>query len=140
MSAESNAKIVRRFIDEVCNARKLNVADELFSAQHAYRDPSVPAGPGPQGIKEVVGTYQKAYADAHWNLDELIVAGDDRVIVRWTGSGTHSAELMGIPPTGKHVSFTEMGILRVAGRQVVESWYDVDMLGMMGQLGLGGQS
>jgi len=45
---------------------------------------------------------------------------------------------MGIPPTGKTVEWTETGILRVADGKVVESWFDVDILGLMGQLGVGG--
>jgi predicted ester cyclase len=36
------------------------------------------------------------------------------------------------------VKFSEIGILRIADGKVVESWYDVDMLGLMGQLGVGG--
>jgi predicted ester cyclase len=51
---------------------------------------------------------------------------------------THLGELFGIPPTGKKVKFSEIGILRIADGKVVESWYDVDMLGLMGQLGVGG--
>src|SRR4029078_13689624 len=44
-------KIARRFVDEVCNGRKLAVAEELFSADHVYRDPGSPGiGKGPAGI------------------------------------------------------------------------------------------
>ena len=31
-----------------------------------------------------------------------------------------------------------MGILRIADGKIVESWYDVDMAGLMQQLGVGG--
>jgi predicted ester cyclase len=82
--------------------------------------------------------FHSAFPDYHMDIDYL-VAEDDRVFARFTQSGTHQGELFGIPPTGKKVKFTEMGILRIADGQVVESWYDVDMLGMMGQLGVGGQ-
>src|ERR1051325_8277060 len=34
--------LARRFVDEVCNGRKLGVADELFSADHVYHDPGTP--------------------------------------------------------------------------------------------------
>ncbi|GAC1362059.1 MAG: hypothetical protein NVSMB38_45350 [Ktedonobacteraceae bacterium] len=40
MSTEENKTLVQRFFDEVCNARKLDVADELFAADHTYHDPS----------------------------------------------------------------------------------------------------
>ena len=57
---------------------------------------------------------------------------------RFCQGGTHDGDLMGIAPTGKKASWSEIGILRIADGKVVESWYDVDMLGMMGQLGVGG--
>jgi hypothetical protein len=35
-----NKALVKRFFEEVCNARKLDMADELFSADHTYHDSS----------------------------------------------------------------------------------------------------
>jgi predicted ester cyclase len=43
---------------------------------------------------------------------------------------------MGASPTGRQVQFTESGILRVAGRKVVDSWYKTDMLSLYQQVGL----
>jgi predicted ester cyclase len=67
-----------------------------------------------------------------------LLADGDCVSARFTQSGTQTGELMGIPPTGKKVSFTEIGILRIADGKIVESWYDVDMARLMQQLGVGG--
>ena len=64
----------------------------------------------------------------------------DGEFARFRQGGTHDGDLMGIAPTGKKVEWTEIGILRIADGKVVESWYDVDMLGLMGQLGVGGQA
>jgi hypothetical protein len=53
MSAE-NERVVMRFFEEVCNGRKLDVAEQLFSADHVYHDPSSPwVGPGPDGMKQL---------------------------------------------------------------------------------------
>jgi predicted ester cyclase len=43
---------------------------------------------------------------------------------------------MGAAPTGRQVQFTEIGILRVGGGKVVESWYETDMLSLYQQVGL----
>jgi steroid delta-isomerase-like uncharacterized protein len=136
MSAETNLALVRRFFDEMCNARKLNVADEIYAANHAYHDPSVPTSPGPQGMKDVIGTYQTAYADAHWAIDDLFAADGDRVIARWTGSGTQSGELMGIAPTRRAVKVAGVWVFRIAGGRIAESWNHWDCLGMLQQLGV----
>ena len=53
----------------------------------------------------------------------------------WTATGTHQGELMGIAPTGRSVTVTGMGVDRISGGQIVESWANYDALGMLAQLG-----
>jgi len=52
---------LRRFSDVVCNQAKLEEADELFSSEHAYHDPPSLIIPGPEGMKQLVSTYQRAF-------------------------------------------------------------------------------
>ena len=135
MSADKNVATIRRFFDEVCNGRKLELADPMYTPDHVYHDPSTPTGPGAQGIKDVIGTYQRAFADAHWQVHQILAAGDDAVVVRWTGSGTHSGELMGIEPTGKKVKVDGLWMARFQGDKIAETWDCWDTLGMLQQLG-----
>src|SRR5437868_12403058 len=102
MTIDQNKMLVRRFFDEMCNQRMLNVADELFAENHVYHDPQTPTEPGPGGMKQVISTYQTAFPDAHWEVLETITA-DNNIVTRWQGSGTQKTELLGIPPTGKSV-------------------------------------
>src|ERR1017187_1085907 len=100
----TNAALATRYFEELCNARKLEVADEIFAAHHIHHDPSSPwvgAGPGP--MKQLVSIYQTGFPDAHWRIDAMYSAGDT-VIARWTGTGTHHHDLAGIAPTGKSVN------------------------------------
>ena len=55
---------------------------------------------------------------------------------RMTTTGTHTGEFMGIPATGKRVSFTEIHIVRIANGKAVEHWGNQDDMGMMQQLGV----
>ena len=136
MSTEENKAIVRRFFDEVCNERKLNVADELVAATHTLHDPSIPGvEPGPEGMKQTISVYQNAFNDAHWAVEDMVAEGD-KVVTRWTGHGTHTAELQGIPQTGKQVNVPGIWIFRIAGGKIAESWDVWDTLGMMQQLGV----
>jgi predicted ester cyclase len=73
--------------------------------------------------------------DWHSTFEELI-AEVDRVAERWTGRGTHRAELMGIPPTGKRVEGPGSGFYRIAGGKIVEFRGQFDMMGLMQQLGV----
>jgi predicted ester cyclase len=132
---EANRALMERFIEEVWNKGNLDVADEVFHPD-AF-SPSAPTLPkGPEGVKFIANAFRTAFPDYWMRIDHL-VAEDDRVAARFTQGGTHKGDLMGIPPTDKVAEFTEMGILRIADGKVVESWYDVDMLNLMGDLGVG---
>jgi steroid delta-isomerase-like uncharacterized protein len=136
MATNQNEVLVRRFFDEMCNQRKLNIADELFASNHAYHDPQeAPTRPGPDGVRQVISTYQTAIADAHWHVVETIVA-DDVIVTRWKGTGTHSKELHGIQATGKYVEVEGIWIHRFKNNRIVESWNVWDTLGMLQQLGV----
>ncbi|HEY1336706.1 MAG TPA: ester cyclase [Bryobacteraceae bacterium] len=127
---------VERFFEEVCNGRKLAVADEIFTADHRYHDSaSTWVGVGPEGQKQLISGYQRAFPDAHWTVEETLTAGD-RVITRWTGTGAHRGDLMGIAPTGRTVEVTGIWMHRIAGGKIAESWNCWDTLGMMQQLGV----
>ncbi|HEX4820196.1 MAG TPA: ester cyclase [Acidimicrobiales bacterium] len=133
MSAENEA-VVRRFYEQMCNERKNELAGELFTEDHIMHDPQVPAGAGPQGMVDVVSVYQKG-VEGHWGIEELFSA-DDRVIVRWTGSGTHVGEVNGIPATGKKIAVDAISIHQVRDGKIAESWEVWDTLGFLQQLGV----
>jgi len=136
-SPTQNKTIVRRFLEEFWNQRKEQVADEIFHPQAT--SPSAPQLPsGPEGVKVIARTFWEAMPDYHIDEIKELLADGDQIMVWFTQSGTQTGELMGIPPSGKKASWGEIGILRFAGGQVVESWYNVDMLGLFQQLGVGG--
>jgi steroid delta-isomerase-like uncharacterized protein len=126
--------VVRRFYEQMNNERKNELAPELFTESHVMHDPQVPSGTGPQGMADTVAVYQTA-VDGHWNIEEIF-STDDRVVVRWTGSGTHVAELNGIPPTGKKISVDAISVHRMEGGKIAETWEVWDTLGFLQQLGV----
>lgn len=133
----ANLATVRRFFDEVCNARHLEVADELFAANHRYHDPSIPdvAG-GPAGIVQVNGPvvpYQSAFSNAHWHVQDILAEGDT-VVTRWVGTGTQDGDLPGIPAHGQQVEVPGIWYQRLSKGQIVESWQVWDTLRMLQQL------
>ena len=65
--------------------------------------------------------------------DDIITEGD-KVVIRWTVTGTHQAELMGIPPSGKQTTWTGITIYRFIEGKIVESWWAYDAMGMMQQI------
>ena len=133
MSA-ANEAVVRRFYEQMNNERKNELAAELFTDDHEMHDPQVPAGKGPQGMADVVSTYQTG-VDGHWGIEEIFSAGD-RVVVRWVGTGTHVAEVNGIPATGKKIRVDAITIHRMRDGKIAESWEVWDTLGFLQQIGV----
>src|SRR6267378_7164305 len=103
MTHERNRTTVLRFFREVMGAGHLDVLDEL--AIDDYEDHVALPGQGQDrdGLKRRVARIRAAFQPRH-RLHDVIV-DSDLVAVRWTLSGVHSAEFVGLPPTGKPVEF-----------------------------------
>jgi predicted ester cyclase len=135
VSAEENKALARRWFEDLFNAGNLEVADEIIAPEHVNHDPTIPGIPsGPEGQKQIVNVYRGAFTNAHITVEEQLAEGD-RVVTRWSGSGTHQGELMGVAPTGNQVTITGLTINRISDGKIVESWSNYDALGMMRQIG-----
>jgi steroid delta-isomerase-like uncharacterized protein len=134
MSAEENKALVRRVLEEMFNKGNLDVADALLAPHYVDHDPAMPEDiHGPEGFKQYVSTYRSAFSDLHLEIEDQIAEGD-KVVTRWTGTGTHDGELVGIPPTGNRVTLPGMEIVRISDGKLVEGWEGYDMMNLMRQL------
>ena len=133
MSVENEA-VVRRFYEEMNNDRKNELAPELYTADHKMHDPQVPTPDGPAGVAAAISTYQTG-VNGHWEINDIFSSGD-RVVVRWTGTGEHVADLNGIPPTGKKVDVSAISIHHMRDGKIAETWQVWDTLGFLQQLGV----
>jgi len=94
-------------------------------------------GNPPMGVEEWAGMGQMFYAafpDGRHAIDEIFEVGD-LVVMRGSFSGTHTGDFMGMPPTGKKITVTEISIDRFADGKLVEHRVEADMFGLMQQLG-----
>src|SRR5213083_1298134 len=89
---------------------------------------------GKEGFPAFVTTYQTGVPDGRITIDDQIAEGDV-VATRWTGRGTHTGELMGLPPTGREITVAGITYSRIADGKVREAWVIWDTLAMMQQLG-----
>jgi steroid delta-isomerase-like uncharacterized protein len=134
VSAEENKAVIRRWIDAY-NERDLQAeADVLAPGFVAY----VPAAPGPlQGLeawRQFSGPFAEAFPDLRLTVQDIAAEGDT-VAARVAFHGTHRGEFQGIPPTDKKMAFSSMEFNRVVGGKVEEHWVELDLLGLMQQLG-----
>ena len=135
-SPNKNKTVFKQLVDELWNKGHLDFADSVFHPQAVYVSrPELPAGS--QGLKSNVSMLRSAMPDLHAEFNTLLTDGD--LVLGWfIQSGTQTGSLMGIPATGKKVTWGQIIIARFAGGQIVETWSNEDILGLMQQLGVGG--
>ena len=138
MSAEEIKALERRYVEELNKGKAATMAaiDEFLATDFVgHVGTESEDTHGIKDYKKSVSEYFNAFPDMHYTIDDMVVEGD-KVAVRFTATGTHKGEFMGIPPTNKKVKVQLIGIDRVVGGKIVEEWGISDMLGLMRQLGL----
>jgi predicted ester cyclase len=134
MSTEENKTRLRRVFEEGINQKQLDVFDELLAPNYVNYNMPAPA-PGPAGFKQVIGMFLTAFPDMHLTLEDVFGEGTT-VGSRGYFTGTHQGEFMGIPATNKPVKVAYIDLWRMENGLCVENWVQMDMLGLMQQLGV----
>jgi steroid delta-isomerase-like uncharacterized protein len=135
MSMEENKAIVRRYVEEIWNQGDFAVAEQLLAPTFVLHNPAFADLPqGPAGFKQVLTLYRSAFPDLQFTIEALLAEGE-QVVNRWTARGTQHGELLGIPPTGKPVTFWGLTLHRLANGRIVEEWPAFDQFSLFQQLG-----
>jgi steroid delta-isomerase-like uncharacterized protein len=129
-----NAAIVRRFIDEVINRGDIGGAIRFVWEDVVEQVPFPGQGPGLAGLQDILRGMRSAFPDMHWTVDEQLTEGD-RVLTRFTWTGTHNGPFLGIDATGTRASVWGMVIDRLVDGRIKETRMLMDTLGLMMQLG-----
>jgi len=134
MSIEENKKIVRRY-QEIYNSNELDALGDVVSEDLLTPKimPGIPTGI--EGARAAHRIMLAGFPDYQTIIDDLF-AEADQVAARISMSGTNTGSFMGIPPTGRHVSFTGIYIARIANGKIVEHWGEEDGVSLLQQLGV----
>jgi predicted ester cyclase len=92
------------------------------------------AHPGMHETRQHFPAMLAAFPDLHHTIETEVVAGD-MIATVVTARGTHRAEFLGIPATGKQVQFMVLGLDRVVDGTIIEHWALADWMGLIAQLG-----
>ena len=128
-----NKAVVLRSEAELRSKGNLAVADELYSTDYVCHFVVGPEWKGLDGIKGAVTRHRASFPDWNESVDDIIAEGD-KVVIRFTSTGTQRGEFQGIAPTGTKVSIQEVAIYRVTRGKIVEQWGLPDLRGLMEQL------
>jgi steroid delta-isomerase-like uncharacterized protein len=136
--ATSNKATMRRFQDAANTHDAVLISktiDEVVEPDVLIRTPVPIQATGAELLNEVFARLHRAFPDLHVTVEDLIAEGD-KVVSRNTVTGTHQGEYMGIPSTGKSVTYNEIFIVRFVNGRFAETWGVVDVLSQMKQLGV----
>ena len=131
--SEENKAVVRRFT-EVFETGDLSILDEVLASNFVDHNPFPEQAPGLEGMKELIGMMRATFPDMALTTEDMIAEGD-KVVNRWSATGTHQGEFMGVPATGNKVTVTGIEINRLVDGKIVEHWEQFDAMGLMQQLG-----
>ena len=133
MSAEQNKAVVRRWVEEGWNKGNVALIDELYAPNYVEHGLQ-PEATSSEALKQEVNMFLTAFPDLQHSIEDLIAEGD-KVVWRMKSKGTHKGPLMGISATGKAVSIGGIGIFRLENSRIVEGWVNIDLLGLLQQIG-----
>lgn len=130
--SEENKNLVRRWFEESDRFGRLS-SDYVtpdFVAHLPADAPPMEFGP----FEQFIGMFYRAFSNLGHTFEEMVAEGDMvafRILVR----ASHTGELMGMPPIGKDVSFSQVGMARIVDGKVAEIWNNMDQMGVMQQIG-----
>jgi steroid delta-isomerase-like uncharacterized protein len=135
MSDENKAK-ARRLFEEGFSQGNTDVVDEVLNPDFVCYDPNSESGEvrGSETIKAEIEYFRNAVADLTYTIEDQMAEGD-KVVTRYTVSGTHQGEFFGVPGTGERITMSGISIDRFEDGKMVEEWPEYDLLGVMRQIG-----
>ena len=120
---KKNEALALRYHNDIFQKGKLEAADEILSADFVLHNPTLPEElrKGPEGAKKYASAVIAAIPDRKLVHDDVFAKGD-KVLIRWTNSGTNTGPLFGNPPTGKPYVATGFDLFRISNGKIMEMW------------------
>jgi steroid delta-isomerase-like uncharacterized protein len=134
---EEYETVIHRWFDEVWNQKRTDTIEELLSDESVHHGLGGPEGGEVRGVgafKEFHASFVAAFPNLRVTVEDVVAAGDT-IAARYSVTGTHSGEGLGLSAKDQQVDFTGMGICTFKDGKFVEVWNEVDFLKMYAQLG-----
>ncbi len=131
---EENIKMYTHVWDEILNKGNLDMFDTHFASNYVNKTVTNTVN-GPAAGKEYFGAFLTSFSNINFEVEEVFGTGD-RVVKRWSFTGTHSGEFSGIPATGKTITVRGVSVTRIVDGKIAEELDYMDDLGFLQQLGV----
>jgi predicted SnoaL-like aldol condensation-catalyzing enzyme len=120
---DKNQTLALRYHNDIFRNGKIEVTDEILSPDFVLHNPVLPEElrKGPEGTKKYASALIAAVSDRRLVHHDIFAKGD-KVLIRWTNSGTNTGPLFGNPPTGKPYVATGFDLFRISNGKIMEMW------------------
>jgi predicted ester cyclase len=130
--SEQNKAVIRRLFEDHWNAKNEALLSDLFAPTVSLSTPDN-VYTGPKGALSLLKSYATPFPDFHLAIEEMITEAD-KVVVRWTFTGTHSGPLV-----GKQVNVPNcIAIYRIVDGKIgggTMAWNKYELLRQLGVVG-----
>ncbi|MEZ4530377.1 MAG: ester cyclase [Thermomicrobiales bacterium] len=133
MSIETNKQLAITFFEEIWNQKDESAIDRYVAENAAGNDKDF--GVGREDFRVHWKSWIAAFPDLHFEIVDLISEGD-KVLTRWTLTGTFEGELFGKQGDGRKIRVDGMSLDRIENGMVAEGFDGWDNYGFRQQLGV----
>jgi steroid delta-isomerase-like uncharacterized protein len=135
MPIEQKVEIARNFVTRVFNEHQPDRASEYFTDNAVWHGGSLGSIAGRDDVVNLLRVFIGALPDLNAVEQDLIASGD-LVAIRLVVTATHTADLLGIPGSGRRVTWDAVDIYKVTDDgKISEEWALDDMASFASQLG-----
>ncbi len=129
MALEYNKAIAHRFY-EIFNEGKIDKYREIVAPDFVDHNAMPGQTTGIAGLIQAMAMFRLGFPGTQYTIHDTVAEGD-KVVLRVTGFGRHSGHFLGIPPTGREISFNEIDIFRIVKGKIKEAWHLEDLPSVM---------
>jgi steroid delta-isomerase-like uncharacterized protein len=135
LAATDHKVLVQAAVDDVLNGHDVSAIESLFAENFVRYDADSPnVLLGREGMSFVNDYYRKAFPDLTYTVEDVIAEGD-RVVTRWTATGTQQGAFRLLAPTGNRVTWAGVTIWQVRDGKILTAWIDQNTARLTEQLG-----
>lgn len=117
-AAQNLAAMIQNGNEQLLNRGNLAVIPDIFAANYIAHGET---GTGPDVIRKFITELRTAFPDIHVEVQVLSEQGN-RITWLRTARGTQRGAFMGVPASGRTITWQDMVVTRYEGGKVAEEW------------------
>ena len=130
---EKNKAICKVFFDELLNNANLDAIIKFVDSGVKVHKTFPWQREGEKAFYDTVEVFKLGFPDLKIKFDDILGDGD-KVMCKFTVTGTHKESFLNIPATGKKIEYEEVNIVRLRDEKIIEHWAVADIYSLLQKL------